>query len=170
MQTAGRHAASAFQGASLPRGGASFVAQRLNGVQPGRFVRRIIAEEHADGHGERHRNENNARAGRGRIAQQVRTRGAQAQARQNPQNAPDEADDDGFHDELHTDAAVRRAQRLAVPISRVRSVMDTSMIFITPMPPTSRLMPAMTAMARLMVESISVLLSIRLSMLEAVAV
>ena len=29
-----------------------------------------------------------------------------AQARQNPQNAPDEADDDGFHDELHTDAAV----------------------------------------------------------------
>ena len=38
------------------------------------------------------------------------------------------------------------------------------------MPPTSRLMPAMTAMARLMVESISVMLSIRLSMLEAVAV
>lgn len=36
--------------------------------------------------------------------------------------------------------------------------------------PTSRLMPAMTAMARLMVESISVMLSIRLSMLEAVAV
>ena len=59
---------------------------------------------------------------------------------------------------------------LRVPISRVRSVMDTSMIFITPMPPTSRLMPAMTAMARLMVESISVMLSIRLSMLEAVAV
>ena len=59
---------------------------------------------------------------------------------------------------------------LRMPISRVRSVTLTSMMFITPMPPTSRLMPAMTAMARLMVESISVMLSIRLSMLEAVAV
>ena len=36
---------------------------------------------------------------------------------------------------------------LRVPISRVRSVTDTSMMFITPMPPTSREMPAMTEMA-----------------------
>ena len=30
-----------------------------------------------------------------------------------------------------------------MPISRVRSVTDTSMIFMIPMPPTSRLMAAM---------------------------
>ena len=35
---------------------------------------------------------------------------------------------------------------LRMPISRVRSVTLTSMMFITPMPPTSRLMPAMAAM------------------------
>ena len=34
-----------------------------------------------------------------------------------------------------------------MPISRVRSVTDTSMMFITPMPPTRREMPAMTEMA-----------------------
>ena len=37
---------------------------------------------------------------------------------------------------------------LRTPISRVRSVTDTIMIFITPMPPTSRLMAATTPMAR----------------------
>ena len=36
---------------------------------------------------------------------------------------------------------------LRVPISRVRSVTDTSMMFITPMPPTSSEMPAITEMA-----------------------
>ena len=34
-----------------------------------------------------------------------------------------------------------------MPISRVRSVTDTSIIFITPMPPTSSEIPAMTAIA-----------------------
>ena len=34
---------------------------------------------------------------------------------------------------------------LRSPISRMRSVTDTSMMFITPMPPTSREMPAMPA-------------------------
>ena len=34
-----------------------------------------------------------------------------------------------------------------MPISRVRSVTETSMMFITPMPPTSSEIPAITAMA-----------------------
>ena len=42
-----------------------------------------------------------------------------------------------------------------VPISRVRSVMDTSMIFITPMPPTSREIPAIAEIAAEIVVSIS---------------
>ena len=56
---------------------------------------------------------------------------------------------------------------LRVPISRVRSDPETSMMFITPMPPTNRLMAAMALMARLTVESMSVRVSIRLSMLVA---
>ena len=40
-----------------------------------------------------------------------------------------------------------------VPISLVRSVMDTSIMFITPMPPTSREMPAITEMATCTVDS-----------------
>ena len=35
-----------------------------------------------------------------------------------------------------------------VPISLVRSVMDTSIIFITPIPPTKRAIPAITEIAR----------------------
>ena len=51
-----------------------------------------------------------------------------------------------------TDASKRNWRRMSVgvapsalrrPISRIRSVTDTSMMFITPMPPTSREMPAM---------------------------
>ena len=37
---------------------------------------------------------------------------------------------------------VRAPRDLRMPISRVRSVTDTSMMFITPMPPTSREMAA----------------------------
>ena len=37
---------------------------------------------------------------------------------------------------------------LRMPISRVRSVTVTSMIFIMPMPPTSREMPAMAPITR----------------------
>ncbi len=42
-----------------------------------------------------------------------------------------------------------------IPISRVRSVTDTSMMFITPTPATSREMPAMPPIMRDMVETIS---------------
>ena len=44
-----------------------------------------------------------------------------------------------------------------VPISRVRSVMDTSMIFMTPMPPTSREIPAIAEIAAEIVVSIPVM-------------
>ena len=48
--------------------------------------------------------------------------------------------------------------------------MLTSMMFITPMPPTSRLMAAMALMASLTVFSMLVISSMRLSMLVAVTV
>ena len=45
--------------------------------------------------------------------------------------------------------------------------METSIMFITPIPPTSREMPAMAAMARDTVDSISVMLSMTDSILMA---
>ena len=59
---------------------------------------------------------------------------------------------------------------LRVPISRVRSVTDTIMIFITPMPPTSSEMAAMALMPRDTLASISVMLSKRLERLLALTV
>ena len=59
---------------------------------------------------------------------------------------------------------------LRVPISRVRSVTETIMMFITPMPPTSSEMAAMAEMPSDTVFSISVMLSTRLEMLDALTV
>jgi len=44
----------------------------------------------------------------------------------------------GFQQELPGDVAAARADGLRIPISRVRSVTLTSMMFITPTPPMSR--------------------------------
>ena len=53
-----------------------------------------------------------------------------------------------------------------VPISRVRSVIDTNIMFITPIPPTRREIPAMTAIAMEIVDTISVREESMLSILE----
>ena len=59
---------------------------------------------------------------------------------------------------------------LRVPISRVRSVTETIMIFITPMPPTSRDSAAMAEMPSETVLSILVIESSRLARLDALTV
>ena len=64
-------------------------------------------------------------------------------------------------------AELRAPSALRVPISRVRSVTDTVMMFMTPMPPTSRLMAAMAEMPRLMVLSMLVSCSTRVERLLA---
>ena len=57
-----------------------------------------------------------------------------------------------------------------MPISRVRSVTDTSIMFITPIPPTRSEMPAMTEMATERVLIIESTDEIIVSMLMAVTV
>ena len=57
-----------------------------------------------------------------------------------------------------------------VPISRVRSVTETSMMFITPIPPTRSEIPAMTEMATERVLIIESTDEIIVSMLMAVTV
>ena len=59
---------------------------------------------------------------------------------------------------------------LRVPISRVRSVTDTSMMFMTPMPPTSSEMAAMAEMPSETVLIIFLYSWIKLEMLLVVTV
>ena len=51
--------------------------------------------------------------------------------------AADQAEDHRLDQELPQHVAASRADGLRSPISRVRSVTDTSMMFMIPMPPTS---------------------------------
>ena len=54
-------------------------------------------------------------------------------------NAAQRAEDKRFDQELEQDVTIVGADALRRPISRVRSVTDTSMMFMMPMPPTTRL-------------------------------
>ena len=56
---------------------------------------------------------------------------------------------------------------LRVPISRVRSVIETSMMFMTPIPPTSREMAAIREMAMVIVPRTSLIVFAMLSKLKA---
>ena len=53
------------------------------------------------------------------------------------QHAAGQAEHDGLDQELPEDRPRRAPSALRMPISRVRSVTETSMMFMTPMPPTS---------------------------------
>ena len=63
---------------------------------------------------------------------------------------------------MNCDMMSRRLAPMALrmPISRVRSVTDTSMMFMMPMPPTSNEMPATAPRKREMVAVISEIVSI----------
>ena len=54
-----------------------------------------------------------------------------------PIEPADQAEDDGFDQELPQDVAARAPTAMRRPISRVRSVTDTSMMFMMPTPPTT---------------------------------
>ena len=58
-------------------------------------------------------------------------------------HAAEDGDDDAFDQDLDEDSTLVAPMALRMPISRMRSVMLASMMFMMPMPPTSRLMAAM---------------------------
>ena len=64
------------------------------------------------------------------------------EAKAGPEYPTDEAQHGRLHQQLSTDGTGVAPSALRSPISRMRSVTDTSMMFITPMPPTSSEMPA----------------------------
>ena len=61
-------------------------------------------------------------------------------AHDRPGEAPDRREEDGLDQELAEDVRAPRPSALRRPISRVRSVTETSMMFMIPIPPTSKLM------------------------------
>lgn len=80
---------------------------------------------------------------------------SQRDARRDAQNASDDAEHEGFEQKLHEDVEAARAQSFLDADFAVRSVTDTSITFITPMPATTSDMPAMPANSKVMVPSIS---------------
>ena len=61
----------------------------------------------------------------------------------------------------------RAPTAMRMPISWVRSVTETSMMFITPMPPTTRAMAAMAEMSRVKTWVLLVMALRRLSLLKS---
>ena len=58
-------------------------------------------------------------------------------AQQDADGAADQAEDDRLDQELPQDVAARAPTAMRRPISRVRSVTETSMMFMIPTPPTT---------------------------------
>ena len=83
-------------------------------------------------------------------------RRGQAEAEADAEQSAEEADDDGLDEELQQDVLAARADGERSPISRVRSVTDTSMMFMMPIPPTSSDTPAMAASSVVIVRVVSV--------------
>ncbi len=67
----------------------------------------------------------------------VRDEQCAADPQDNPQDASQEAENDGFGQELEQDVRSLAPTDMRMPISRMRSVTETSMMFMIPIPPTS---------------------------------
>ena len=128
---------------------APFVPQRFDRHEPRRLARRVEAEEHADDRGESEREADRAHA---RIS--VRH---PANARPRPTRSPRARCHTSEPITRSVTASTRNCVRMSraraptasrSPISRVRSVTDTSMMFMMPMPPTTSDTEATAASSR----------------------
>ncbi len=72
-------------------------------------------------------------------------------AKRMPRRPPTRQTSTAFDEELLHDIAPAGATAMRMPISWVRSVTETSMMFMTPMPPTTREMTAMAEIIRVRV-------------------
>src|ERR1017187_6819044 len=84
----------------------------------------------------------------GRLGTNVRIATESSQPARMPIRPPDAVRVMASSRNCQTISLRRAPTALRTPISRVRSVTDTSMMFITPMPPTSRPMDEITTMTR----------------------
>jgi hypothetical protein len=121
----------------------SFVAEGLNGIEAGGFPSGINTEDDAD---ERTQDEGGGdpeERKHGRHLQAVAQQQRDAGTEQDADDAADGAELDGFNQELRENVLRFAPMAFRTPISRVRSVTLTSMMFITPMPPTTSEMEVM---------------------------
>src|SRR6185312_13987177 len=109
----------------------SFAAKRVDGSQPGGPARRVDAEDHADRDGHDDRERNRRRRYGDRVVDHIRQHDRADDADTAPRIPPANPS---------TDASTRNCRRITAggapsafrsPISRVRSVTDTSMMFMT---------------------------------------
>ena len=135
----------------VPSPGSSLVAQRLNGIERGGLPRRVKAEEHptaAEKPTARARPGSGFRAPAGEAPDKRRA----ADAHHEPDHPAEQAHHDALDEELREHVASRaRRSAMRMPISRVRSVTDTSMMFMIPMPPTSSETDAIAASSHVII-------------------
>ena len=121
-----------------------FVPERLYWIEPrcpaGRIEPEHDADDRRESESQQHPLDRHHRGESGEPGQ----RDADQPAQSDPDDPAREGQDDGFDKKLETRVALR-ADRLARPISRVRSVTVVNIMFMMPMPPTTREIPAMAA-------------------------
>src|SRR5947209_16507816 len=127
---------SRFTPFSLPR-------QRDDGVEARRLERGIDAREHADTAGDGDRQHDVDERHRHRVAEGGGDYPRQDDRQQEAEDAAARGQERRLDQELQEHLLARRARALRRPISKVRSVTETSMMFITTMPPTRSEMAVM---------------------------
>ena len=113
-----------------------FVAKGGDGVESSRLACRPDAEHDADGEAEQGGDGDRVGFEPEAPAGDPADEGRDGEADDDPDQAADERQRQGLDEELAEDVAAAAPRALRMPISRVRSRTETSMMFMIPMPPT----------------------------------
>ena len=139
-------------------GAGSLGSEGVDGCEPGGAGGRVDAEDHADADPDGDRgSRGTGRDDRPGLELKWGSTTAPTAPRSDAEQPAGEAEHRRLDEELAPDRARGAApSALRRPISRIRSVTETSMMFITPMPPTSSEMTAMPASITVSVSSTEV--------------
>ena len=127
------------------------MAEGLDGVEARGLAGRVIPEEDPHGRGEAERDDDGPGGDEGGPSGEPRDEQRPADSQEDPDPPPATERDT---------ASMRNCTRMSrslaptasrIPISRVRSVTDTSMMFMIPIPPTRRETEAIAPSSRLMI-------------------
>ena len=147
-----------------------FISQGFDGIEPRGLPGGIEAED--DAHGSRYGDGDADDQDRGLrrpmhvVADQDRSHPPQ----ENADPAAHQAEHDGLHEELAEDVVAAAPTAIRRPISRVRSVTETSMMFMMPTPPTiSEMAAAISSMMpiKVVVEEKILVISVMSRMLKS---
>jgi len=130
----------------------SFVTQRIDRIHPRRFGSRMVTEKNADG-GSKANGQENRGCAQGGVdhtnvagidSPQEHNERRHRNAQQRTHDTANEAQDHCLGQKLARTSRCLAPRARRIPISLVRSVTETSIIFMIPMPPTASEMKAMT--------------------------